>query len=237
MGGAQAEEAEGGDVDRDHWDPSGGVPQERAGDGRQHVPPQHLSTVCPGEHGGPDDPGVPYAIGNEQGGHDAIDPALGTLEDFRAFVEAARGHRLEVALDLAIQASPDHPWAGEHPEWFTIRADGSIKFAENPPKKYQDIYPINFDNRDWWGLWNELKRIVLFWVEQGVMTFRVDNPHTKPTVFWEWLIAEVHKSHPEVIFLSEAFTRPKVMKALAKAGFAQSYTYFTWRNFKADLID
>ncbi len=187
--------------------------------------------------GGPDDPGVPYAIGNEQGGHDAIDPALGTLEDFRAFVEAARGHRLEVALDLAIQASPDHPWAGEHPEWFTIRADGSIKFAENPPKKYQDIYPINFDNRDWWGLWNELKRIVLFWVEQGVMTFRVDNPHTKPTVFWEWLIAEVHKSHPEVIFLSEAFTRPKVMKALAKAGFAQSYTYFTWRNFKAELID
>ncbi len=187
--------------------------------------------------GGPDDPGVPYAIGNEQGGHDAIDPALGTLEDFRAFVEAARGHGLEVALDLAIQASPDHPWVGEHPEWFTIRADGSIKFAENPPKKYQDIYPINFDNRDWWGLWNELKRIVLFWVEQGVMTFRVDNPHTKPTVFWDWLIAEVHKSHPEVIFLSEAFTRPKVMKALAKAGFAQSYTYFTWRNFKAELID
>jgi len=186
---------------------------------------------------GPGDPGSPYAIGNEQGGHDAVEPALGTLEDFRGFVAAARGHGLEVALDIAVQASPDHPWVKEHPAWFTVRPDGSIKFAENPPKKYQDIYPINFDNPDWWGLWQELKRVVLFWVEQGVTTFRVDNPHTKPTVFWEWLIGEVQRAHPGVVFLSEAFTRPKVMKALAKAGFSQSYTYFTWRNFKREIVE
>ncbi len=185
----------------------------------------------------PDDPGVPYAIGNELGGHDAIDPGLGTLDDFRGFVDAARGHGLEVALDFAVQCSPDHPWVREHPEWFYIRPDGTIKYAENPPKKYEDIYPVNFHNPDWHGLWEELRRIVLFWVEQGVTTFRVDNPHTKPTVFWEWLIAEVQKTHPEVVFLSEAFTRPKVMKALAKAGFTQSYTYFTWRNFKREIIE
>ncbi len=186
---------------------------------------------------GPEDPGVPYAIGNEHGGHDAIEPTLGTLEDFRHFVAAASHHGMEVALDLAIQASPDHPWVTEHPEWFSKRPDGSIKYAENPPKKYEDIYPINFDQSDWYGLWQEVKRIVLFWIAQGVTTFRVDNPHTKPTVFWEWLINGVQLTHPETIFLSEAFTRPKVMKSLAKAGFTQSYTYFTWRNFKRELVD
>ncbi|MGH2533923.1 MAG: alpha-1,4-glucan--maltose-1-phosphate maltosyltransferase [Thermomicrobiales bacterium] len=186
---------------------------------------------------GPDDPGVPYAIGNELGGHDAIDPSLGTLEDFHEVVRVARAHGMEIALDFAIQCSPDHPWAREHPDWFHIRPDGSIKYAENPPKKYEDIYPINFATPTWRELWAELKRIVLYWVDQGVRAFRVDNPHTKPTVFWEWLIREVQRDHPDVIFLSEAFTRPKVMKALAKAGFAQSYTYFTWRNFKREIIE
>ncbi|MDP9368369.1 MAG: alpha-1,4-glucan--maltose-1-phosphate maltosyltransferase [Chloroflexota bacterium] len=186
---------------------------------------------------GPDDPGSPYAIGNETGGHDAIEPSLGTLNDFRAFVEAARGLGMDVALDFAIQCAPDHPWVKDHPDWFYVRPDGTIKYAENPPKKYEDIYPINFQSADWRNLWEELKRIVLFWVDQGVTTFRVDNPHTKPTVFWEWLIAEVQQSHPETVFLSEAFTRPKVMKALAKAGFTQSYTYFTWRNFKREITE
>jgi starch synthase (maltosyl-transferring) len=181
------------------------------------------------------DPGVPYAIGNVEGGHDAIEPGLGTLDDFRAFVDRATALGMEVALDVALQASPDHPWAREHPEWFTIRPDGSIHFAENPPKKYQDIYPLNFDTPAWRELWLELRRLILFWIEQGVKTFRVDNPHTKPTVFWEWLIDDVQCAHPEVIFLSEAFTRPKVMRSLAKAGFSQSYTYFTWRNFKGEL--
>ena len=186
---------------------------------------------------GPDDPGVPYAIGSPEGGHDAIHPALGTVDDFRAFVATAAEHGMEVALDIAIQASPDHPWVREHPDWFTIRPDGTIKYAENPPKKYQDIYPINFATADWRALWEEMRRVILFWVELGVKTFRVDNPHTKPTIFWEWLIREVQKTHPEVIFLSEAFTRPKVMKSLAKAGFTQSYTYFTWRNFKREIIE
>lgn len=186
---------------------------------------------------GPGDPGVPYAIGSADGGHDAIEPTLGTLEDFHEMVAAAASRDMEIALDVAIQASPDHPWASEHPEWFYIRPDGTIKYAENPPKKYEDIYPVNFQNPDWKNLWEELKRIILHWVENGVKTFRVDNPHTKPTVFWEWLITEVHREHPDVIFLSEAFTRPKVMKALAKAGFAQSYTYFTWRNFKRELTE
>jgi len=184
---------------------------------------------------GPEDPGVPYAIGGAEGGHDAIEPGLGTLEDFDAFVQRVASLGMEVALDIAFQASPDHPWAAAHSEWFTIRPDGTIRYAENPPKKYQDIYPLNFDSADWRGLWLELRRIILFWIEQGVKTFRVDNPHTKPTVFWEWLIADVQRQHPEVIFLSEAFTRPKVMRSLAKAGFTQSYTYFTWRNFKAEL--
>lgn len=186
---------------------------------------------------GPDDPGVPYAIGSPEGGHDAIHPDLGTLDDFRAFVIAAHGHGLEVALDIAFQASPNHPWVTEHPEWFTIRPDGSIQYAENPPKKYQDIYPLNFDNPDWANLWRELRRVIMFWIENGVTIFRVDNPHTKSTAFWEWLIHDVQKTHPETIFLSEAFTRPKVMRSLAKAGFTQSYTYFTWRNFKRELID
>src|SRR5918995_455643 len=186
---------------------------------------------------GPNDPGVPYAIGSTEGGHDAIEPGLGTLADFRRVVAAANDHGLDIALDLAINASPDHPWVRDHPEWFYKRPDGTIKFAENPPKKYQDIYPINFQNDNWQELWRELKRIVMFWIEQGVFTFRVDNPPTKPTLFWEWLIREVHKTHPQTIFLSEAFTRPKVMRALAKAGFAQSYTYFTWRNFKRELTE
>jgi starch synthase (maltosyl-transferring) len=183
----------------------------------------------------PDDPGVPYGIGSEEGGHDAVEPGLGTLDDFRAFVARAASLGMEVALDFAAQASPDHPWAKEHAEWFTMRPDGTIRYAENPPKKYQDIYPLNFDTSGWRELWLELRRIIRFWIEQGVKTFRVDNPHTKPTIFWEWLIADVQADHPDAIFLSEAFTRPKVMKSLAKAGFTQSYTYFTWRNFKAEL--
>lgn len=185
----------------------------------------------------PGDPGVPYAIGTSEGGHDGIEPSLGSLEDFRRLVDAAADHGMEIALDIALQASPDHPWVTDHPEWFFIRPDGTIKYAENPPKKYQDIYPLNFNNPNWKALWEEIRRIILYWVDQGVKTFRVDNPHTKPTAFWEWLIAEVRDHHPDVIFLSEAFTRPKVMKALAKAGFSQSYTYFTWRNFKQELIE
>jgi starch synthase (maltosyl-transferring) len=184
---------------------------------------------------GPDDPGSPWAIGGPEGGHTAVHPALGTLEDFRRLVKAAQGEGLEIALDFAIQCSPDHPWVREHPEWFHHRPDGSIKYAENPPKKYQDIYPINFGSPAWESLWDALLEVVRFWIDQGVRTFRVDNPHTKPLDFWEWLIREVQDRHPNVIFLSEAFTRPKVMRALAKAGFTQSYTYFTWRNFKEEL--
>jgi starch synthase (maltosyl-transferring) len=186
---------------------------------------------------GPDDPGSPWAIGNEQGGHKAIDPALGTLADFRAFLRAAREHGLEVALDYALQCSPDHPWVTEHPEWFHHRPDGTIKYAENPPKKYQDIYPLNFYGREREALWEEARGVLLFWIEQGVRIFRVDNPHTKPIPFWAWLIAEVQAVHPDVIFLAEAFTRPRVVQALAKVGFTQSYTYFTWRNFKQELVD
>ena len=185
----------------------------------------------------PDDPGSPWAIGNEHGGHKAVEPALGTLDDFRALVAAAREHGLEIALDYALQCSPDHPYVREHPEWFHHRPDGTIKYAENPPKKYQDIYPLNFNCRDREALWEELKSIVLFWIEQGVKIFRVDNPHTKPIPFWAWLIRDVQTLHPDTIFLAEAFTRPKLMQALAKAGFTQSYTYFTWRNFKAELTD
>ena len=163
--------------------------------------------------------------------------ALGTLEDFRRLVTAAERLGMEIALDLAFQCSPDHPWVREHPEWFYRRPDGSIRYAENPPKKYQDIFPINFDCEAWEALWDELLGVVLFWVEQGVRTFRVDNPHTKPFDFWRWMIREVQDRYPEVIFLSEAFTRPKVMRELAKAGFTQSYTYFTWRNFKDELTE
>ncbi len=183
----------------------------------------------------PGEPGSPYAIGSEEGGHKAIHPELGTLEDFRRLVAAAHDHGLELALDFAIQVSPDHPYVKEHPEWFFIRPDGTIKYAENPPKKYQDIYPLNFYGEDWEAQWEEWKSVFLFWVEQGVKIFRVDNPHTKPVQFWEWVIRDVQKAHPEVIFLSEAFTRPKMMRVLAKAGFTQSYTYFTWRNYKAEL--
>ncbi|HEX6926045.1 MAG TPA: alpha-1,4-glucan--maltose-1-phosphate maltosyltransferase [Longimicrobiaceae bacterium] len=183
----------------------------------------------------PGDPGVPYAIGSEEGGHKAVHPELGTLEDFRRLVAAAREHGLEIALDFAIQVSPDHPYVREHPEWFYIRPDGTIKYAENPPKKYQDIYPLNFYGENWEEQWEEWKSVVLFWIEQGVKIFRVDNPHTKPVQFWEWMIREVQRDHPDTIFLSEAFTRPKMMRTLAKAGFTQSYTYFTWRNFKWEL--
>jgi len=186
---------------------------------------------------GPGHPGSPWAIGGPEGGHTAVHPELGTLDDFRRLVKTAQGAGLEIALDFAIQCSPDHPWVREHPEWFHHRPDGSIKYAENPPKKYQDIYPINFASPAWESLWDALLGVVRFWVEQGVRTFRVDNPHTKPLDFWAWLIREVQDRDPDVIFLSEAFTRPKIMRALAKAGFTQSYTYFTWRNFKEELTE
>jgi starch synthase (maltosyl-transferring) len=185
----------------------------------------------------PGDPGSPWAIGSVDGGYTAVHPDLGTLDDFDRFVEAARRLGLEVALDFAIQCSPDHPWVREHPEWFFHRPDGTIKYAENPPKKYQDIYPLNFQCEDPRPLWEEMRRILEFWIGHGVRTFRVDNPHTKPVKFWEWLIRAVEDAHPEVIFLAEAFTRPKMMQVLAKAGFTQSYTYFTWRNDKQELID
>lgn len=185
----------------------------------------------------PGDPGSPYAIGSAEGGHDAIHPELGTLDDFRRLVSACREHGMEVALDFAVQCSPDHPWLREHPEWFRHRPDGSIRYAENPPKKYEDIVNVDFHCKNAAGLWMALRDIVLFWVRQGVRIFRVDNPHTKPFPFWEWMIAEVQREDPSVIFLSEAFTRPKVMKALAKLGFSQSYTYFTWRTHKAELSE
>jgi starch synthase (maltosyl-transferring) len=184
---------------------------------------------------GPNDPGSPWAIGSEEGGHDAVEPGLGSLDDFVRFVEAAHAHGLEIALDLAYQTSPDHPYVRDHPDWFRRRPDGTIKYAENPPKKYQDIYPFNFESDDWQVLWTELKRIIEFWVEHGVTIFRVDNPHTKPYGFWQWALADIRRQHPGTIFLSEAFTRPKVMRYLAKSGFSQSYTYFTWRNTAQEL--
>ncbi|MDP9069658.1 MAG: alpha-1,4-glucan--maltose-1-phosphate maltosyltransferase [Actinomycetota bacterium] len=183
------------------------------------------------------DVGSPWAIGSPDGGHRDVHPDLGTLADFDAFVAAAERLGLEVALDFAIQCSPDHPWVTEHPDWFNHLPDGSIRYAENPPKKYQDIYPINFDTPDREGLWTELKSVLDHWIDHGVKIFRVDNPHTKALPFWEWVINAVHDEHPEVIFLAEAFTRPKVMQSLAKAGFTQSYTYFTWRNTKAELTE
>jgi starch synthase (maltosyl-transferring) len=186
---------------------------------------------------GPQDPGSPWAIGNEFGGHDAVDPELGTMRDFERFVEEAGKQGQEVALDLAFQCSPDHPYVREHPDWFYHRKDGSIRYAENPPKKYYDIYPFAFENEDWRGLWEELRRVTLFWVSKGIKTFRVDNPHTKPSGFWEWLITDVKRDHPEVIFLAEAFTAPKPMRWLSKLGFSQSYTYFTWKNTKRELED
>ncbi|OQA06358.1 MAG: Alpha-1,4-glucan:maltose-1-phosphate maltosyltransferase 2 [bacterium ADurb.Bin374] len=185
----------------------------------------------------PSDPGCPYSIGSLDGGHDAVEPSLGTMKDFEHLVKTAHQHGLEIALDFAVNCSPDHPYLEHHKDWFNIRPDGTIKFAENPPKKYEDIYPINFETKDREGLWEELKRIFLFWAKKGVRIFRVDNPHTKPFNFWQWVIAGVQAEYPDVLFLSEAFTRPKVMKALAKLGFSQSYSYFTWRNFKQEIVE
>ncbi|MGF1480721.1 MAG: alpha-1,4-glucan--maltose-1-phosphate maltosyltransferase [Cyanophyceae cyanobacterium] len=182
-----------------------------------------------------EDVGVPWGIGAPEGGHKAIHPDLGTLEDFRRFVAKAKEHGIEVALDLAYQCSPDHPYVREHPQWFKKRPDGTIQYAENPPKKYEDIYPIDFETADWKNLWTELKSVIEYWVEQGVHIFRVDNPHTKSFNYWEWAIADLKQRYPDLIFLSEAFTRPKVMYRLAKLGFTQSYTYFTWRNTKWEL--
>ena len=185
----------------------------------------------------PWEPGVPYAIGSEFGGHKAIEPSLGTFEDFRWLEREIRSRGMEIALDFAINGSPDHPYVREHPDWFYPRPDGTIKYAENPPKKYEDIYPLNFHCENWQELWEEMRSIILFWADHGVRIFRVDNPHTKPVPFWEYLISGVRNKYPDVIFLSEAFTRPKMMKALAKAGFTQSYTYFTWRDTKAELTE
>ncbi|HKI20132.1 MAG TPA: alpha-1,4-glucan--maltose-1-phosphate maltosyltransferase, partial [Isosphaeraceae bacterium] len=186
---------------------------------------------------GPDDPGSPWAIGGPEGGHKAIHPELGTLDEFDHLVSTAREMGLEIALDIAFQCSPDHPYVREHPEWFRHRPDGTIKYAENPPKKYQDIYPLDLECDDWNALWNELRDVFLFWIGHGVSIFRVDNPHTKPFRFWDWVIKEVWDRHPDTIFLSEAFTRPKLMRRLAKGGYSQSYTYFTWRNTKRELTD
>lgn len=183
------------------------------------------------------DPGCPYSIGNHHGGHDAIEPALGNFDDFAELVKVAAGHGIEIALDFAINCSPDHPYLKQHPDWFSKRPDGTIKFAENPPKKYEDIYPINFESADYNNIWKEMLRIFLFWAKKGVKIFRVDNPHTKPFAFWEWVIKEIQDKYPDVIFLAEAFTRPKVMKALAKLGFTQSYSYFTWRNQRQEIIE
>jgi starch synthase (maltosyl-transferring) len=184
---------------------------------------------------GPNDPGSPWAVGNKEGGHTSVHPQLGTLADFDHFVAAAKQRGLEVALDIAFQCSPDHPWVAEHPTWFKQRADGSIQYAENPPKKYQDVYPFDFASADAPALWNALRDVFLFWADHGVRVFRVDNPHTKPIPFWEWCLREVTARHPDTMFLSEAFTRPKLKYVLAKSGFSQSYTYFTWRTTKHEL--
>ena len=186
---------------------------------------------------GPTEPGSPWAIGAPEGGHKSILPELGTLEDFRGLVVNAREHNLEIALDIAFQCSPDHPYVREHPEWFRKRPDGTIQYAENPPKKYQDIYPLNFETEKWRELWQELKSIFEFWIDQGVKVFRVDNPHTKSLRFWEWCLQELKGTHPELIFLAEAFTRRRIMYHLAKAGFTQSYNYFPWRNSKQELTE
>ncbi len=185
----------------------------------------------------PGEPGSPYAIGSRLGGHDAVDPELGTLEDFRRFRKAVRDHGMELAIDFAIQCAPDHPWLKEHPNWFKRRADGSIRYAENPPKKYEDIVNVDFDQPDWQSLWNALRDAMLFWADEGVRIFRIDNPHTSPWLFWEWVIGAIKARFPDALFLAEAFTRPKMMKRLAKAGFNQSYSYFTWRNTKQELTE
>ncbi|MFM7486557.1 MAG: alpha-1,4-glucan--maltose-1-phosphate maltosyltransferase [Cytophagales bacterium] len=183
------------------------------------------------------EPGSPWAIGSDEGGHKSILPALGTLEDFKKLIAEAKKMGIDVAMDIAFQCAPDHPYVKDHPDWFKQRPDGSIQYAENPPKKYQDIYPFNCESDDWKNLWEELKSVFLYWIEQGVVVFRIDNPHTKPIPFWQWVIAEVHKTYPDVIFLSEAFTRPKIMASLAKVGFTQGYTYFTWRVSKQEIIE
>ena len=185
----------------------------------------------------PGDPGSPWAIGGPEGGHDTVNPELGSVRDFERMVERGRKIGCEICIDFAIQTSPDHPWLEQHPEWFYRRPDGTLKYAENPPKRYQDIYNVNFDSEDWRGLWDALRDVVQVWVDRGVKVFRVDNPHTKPVPFWEWLIADIRSRDPEVIFLSEAFTRPAMMTTLAKVGFGQSYTYFTWKNTKAELAE
>ncbi len=185
----------------------------------------------------PGEPGSPWAIGSDEGGHKAILPALGTLEDFKKLISEARKVNIDIAMDIAFQCAPDHPYVKDHPEWFKQRPDGSIQYAENPPKKYQDIYPFNFESDNWNELWEELRSVFFYWIEQGITIFRIDNPHTKPIPFWQWVIHQVHQKHPDVIFLSEAFTRPRVMASLAKVGFTQSYTYFTWRVTKQEIID
>lgn len=200
--------------------------------GKVHRKGRNNSTVAQ-----PGDVGSPWAIGSDEGGHTAVHPELGTLEDFRRLVKTAGEFGIEIALDFALQCAPDHPWVQSHPEWFFVRPDGSIRYAENPPKKYEDIYPLNFWGDPGAGLWQAAKDVLLFWIEQGVKTFRVDNPHTKPLAFWQWCIDQVQRQHPDVVFLSESFTRPNRMKGLAKIGFTQSYTYFTWKNSKAELID
>src|SRR5690606_9772098 len=187
------------------------------------------------ERSTPGEPGSPWAIGSKHGGHKSIHPELGTVDDFRALIEAASEMGIDIAMDIAFQCAPDHPYVREHPQWFRTRPDGSIQYAENPPKKYQDIYPFNFETDDWKALWEELRSVFFYWIEQGVKIFRVDNPHTKPIPFWEWVIAEVNRKYEDIIFLSEAFTRPKVMAALARVGFTQSYTYFTWRVTRNEL--
>ncbi len=183
------------------------------------------------------EPGSPWAIGSDEGGHKAILPELGTLDDFKKLIIEAKKHGIDIAMDIAFQCAPDHPYVSDHPDWFKQRPDGSIQYAENPPKKYQDIYPFNFESDDWKALWEELKSVFLYWMDHGVSIFRIDNPHTKPISFWQWVIAEVHQVNPDVIFLSEAFTRPKVMASLGKVGFTQSYTYFTWRVTKQEITE
>ncbi len=216
---------------------------ERMGFDVLYLPPIHPigRTKRKGKNNNPlceeGDVGSPWAIGAEEGGHKAVLPALGTLDDFRDLVERARDYGIDIAMDIAFQCSPDHPYVKEHPEWFTWRPDGTVQFAENPPKKYEDIIPINFESDQWQDLWEELKSVFLFWIEKGVRIFRIDNPHTKSFAFWEWVINEIKQDYPETIFLSEAFTRPKVMYRLAKLGFSQSYTYFTWRNTKQEFME
>jgi len=200
--------------------------------GKTHRKGRNNSVVC-----APDDVGSPWAIGSKEGGHTAVHPSLGTVQDFRRLVAKAKEHGIEIALDIAFQCSPDHPYVREHREWFRERPDGSVQYAENPPKKYEDIFPFDFETDAWRDLWEELKRVVEFWIGTGVRIFRVDNPHTKPYGFWEWLIGGIKEKHPDVLFLSEAFTRPKVMYRLAKVGFTQSYTYFAWRNSKRELTE